>query len=455
MSYDLLGPSNAPNAVTARPDDTRSGSVGAADTWFKDCTSAAAGDGTKVLAAWLNGILGQVRNAIRGNGNTATTSQPVVTENDANDSMLLNAMQHLIQRGQPNYGVDTGTAGSVVVTLSPAPPEYKAGMHLRVKMAYPPAGPTVINCNGLGFKSIVHSGGVALSGSEWKAGDVVEMNFDGTNFQIVNSGVTVLATNTSYYVNPSTGSDSNNGLTAGTAWSTLQHAANWIQKNLDFAGYTVTVYCADGTYTAGASLNGLCRGQTGPSSLLFQGNHATPTNCPIQLSSSGQIAFNAVNGAQFSADGFYTLNMGGTYGQHINTYGAGSIIQGGAWNFGPCGSSGLSGGHVEAAAGSTIYLNSNYTISGGGNAHIVTSSAGQISAAGLTVTVTGTPAFTVAFASAQFCGSIFVQGSTYVGAVTGSRYYLNANGVIWTNGAGVNLFPGSTAGTTASGGQYL
>ena len=40
---DIVGPANAPNAVTARPADTRS--FGALDSWFKDCTSALSNDG--------------------------------------------------------------------------------------------------------------------------------------------------------------------------------------------------------------------------------------------------------------------------------------------------------------------------------------------------------------------------------------------------------------------------
>ncbi|MDH7791872.1 hypothetical protein QBD00_002784 [Ochrobactrum sp. AN78] len=41
------------------------------------------------------------------------------------------------------------------------------------------------------------------------------------------------------------------------------------------------------------------------------------------------------------------------------------------------------------------------------------------------------------------------------GSATGKRYTVYANGTIGTSGSGANYFPGSVAGTVASGGQYL
>jgi hypothetical protein len=82
MSLDLLGPANSPNAVTVRPADTRV--FGGNDTFFEDCSAPGAGDGTKVQAGFLNGLLQQVRRAIRGMG---------VTENNGDDDMLLKAIK--------------------------------------------------------------------------------------------------------------------------------------------------------------------------------------------------------------------------------------------------------------------------------------------------------------------------------------------------------------------------
>ena len=79
---DLLGPASAANATTSRPTDARV--FGGSDTFFKDCTSPAANDGTVVEQAYLNGMLQQIRRAIRGMS---------VIENNADDDMLLKAIQ--------------------------------------------------------------------------------------------------------------------------------------------------------------------------------------------------------------------------------------------------------------------------------------------------------------------------------------------------------------------------
>lgn len=81
MPLDLLGPANATNFTTVRPADTRV--FGADDTYFKDCTPGAR-DGTAVQAGYLNGVLMQLRRAIRG---------MAITENNADDDMLLKAIQ--------------------------------------------------------------------------------------------------------------------------------------------------------------------------------------------------------------------------------------------------------------------------------------------------------------------------------------------------------------------------
>ena len=108
MSTDILGPADAPNFTTSRPADDRT--FGAVDTWMKDCTAPNNNDGTKLKAALVNALIATDRAVVRGNGNTGGGS-PVVTEDNADD-MMLRAIQHLIQRGQPSYAVDSGTANA-------------------------------------------------------------------------------------------------------------------------------------------------------------------------------------------------------------------------------------------------------------------------------------------------------------------------------------------------------
>lgn len=112
---DLLGPADAAGAVTARPSDSRV--FGGSDTWIKDCTSPTAKDGTKITAAYLNGLLAQIRRAIRGMS---------VAENNADDDMLLKAIKAAVagyvtegqlEAAMPIFPM-VGTGGVITYTTS-------------------------------------------------------------------------------------------------------------------------------------------------------------------------------------------------------------------------------------------------------------------------------------------------------------------------------------------------
>lgn len=74
-----------------------------------------------------------------------------------------------------------------------------------------------------------------------------------------------------------------------------------------------------------------------------------------------------------------------------------------------------------------------------------------------TITVQGTLNITV-FAKAENSGGRILcpgaGGYTVTGSVTGTRYSANINGTINTFGGGANYFPGTIAGSTATGAQY-
>jgi hypothetical protein len=182
MALDILGPANAPNSVTARPADDRL--FGTNDTWFKDCTSPVANDGTKLKAAFMNSVAGMARALVRGNGNTLLGAS-IVAENNADDAMAWKSIQHLIQRGQPVYAVDTGGVNALAVALTPAAAEYKAGMSLRVKVAISNTSACTLNVNGLGAKAISMPTGMALSGGEMQTNSIVELVYDGVGFQLL------------------------------------------------------------------------------------------------------------------------------------------------------------------------------------------------------------------------------------------------------------------------------
>jgi hypothetical protein len=111
--------------------------------------------------------------------------------------------------------------------------------------------------------------------------------------------------------------------------------------------------------------------------------------------------------------------------------------------------------HIDAQDGCRIQATANYTISAGitSGMHIYCNG-GHVLITGRTITLTGTPAFSV-FLRCIFTGVVEAQTASFSGSATGSRYDAFGCGVIYTNGGGSSFFPGSSAGSTATGGQYL
>jgi hypothetical protein len=160
---DFLGPaSNTPNVTTSRPSDTRL--FGATDTWFKACTSASAGDGTRVQDAFLNGLIAQLRVAIRGNGDLGAGG-PVVPEDNA-DAMLLTSILSMIQRNKPRVYTDSGTANALVSSGGIVAPELVNGMEVIVFVAFENTGAATFTHGGV-TKPIVRNG-AALKGGEMR-----------------------------------------------------------------------------------------------------------------------------------------------------------------------------------------------------------------------------------------------------------------------------------------------
>lgn len=120
------------------------------------------------------------------------------------------------------------------------------------------------------------------------------------------------------------------------------------------------------------------------------------------------------------------------------------------------------GGHIGAQApGAIVYLYGNYFITAGAPSHLNASIGGIIQGVtlGSTVTITGTPYFSTAFAVA-YQNSFINVGTAFVvwsGSATGARYSVSNLASIGTAGSGATYFPGSVAGYasgSASGGYY-
>lgn len=255
-----------------------------------------------------------------------------------------------------------------------------------------------------------------------------------------------LTANLTLYVRTD-GSDSNNGRTntSGGAFLTLQKAYDVITAEFDLAGYSITVQIADGTYTAGLTA---AQPWTGGGAVIFQGNNGTPANVVISTTSANCVTVSApIPGTlRFLDMKLQTTTSGsGIVNSSVGNVEFGNIDFGASPSF-----------HMQAlGSGANIRRISNYAITGGASYHWVASSNGSIIDQSGTITITGTPAFSGAFAYATRGGVMTVNANTFSGSATGSRYLADSNGVVFTNGGGATYVPGNAVGTTATGGQYV
>jgi hypothetical protein len=81
--------------------------------------------------------------------------------------------------------------------------------------------------------------------------------FNGTTWTAVKGGISETTANITYYINPTTGLDTNDGLTEGTAFKTIMHAVSLLPKIIS---HDVNINLADGFYDEGVNIKGLFDG---------------------------------------------------------------------------------------------------------------------------------------------------------------------------------------------------
>jgi hypothetical protein len=187
---------------------------------------------------------------------------------------------------------------------------------------------------------------------------------------------------------------------------------------------------------------------TGGGMVVIQGNATTPANVVLSTAAAHAIWIKAAlpGVLRFKDFKLQTARSGDAL-----RHDAPGIVEFGNLNFGAC-----AGAHLKtAASGATIKCTASYRISGGAMAHSATTLASVQIVSGVTVTLSGTPAFGALFAQASTGGQTDWSAVTFSGNATGTRYSALLNGVLYTGGGGTSYFPGNAAGSTGSGGQYL
>lgn len=247
----------------------------------------------------------------------------------------------------------------------------------------------------------------------------------------------VLNANRTYFVRTD-GSDSNNGLanSSGGAFLTIQKAID-VVASLDIGIYNVSIRVGSGTFTTPITLKSIM----GSGTVTLRGDNNDNTSTIISVTNADAI------GGYF--DGKYSIEY-----LKIQTTTSGAclapegFITFGNVNFGIC----AGAAQIVLASSKAQYrCYSPYTISGGAaQYHIACLRAGYIEVAFTTITLTGTPNFTLGFIWSAYCAQVLYYSNTIVGSATGPRHLVQLNAVLFTGGL---VLPGSIAGTTATGGQ--
>jgi hypothetical protein len=323
---------------------------------------------------------------------------------------------------------------------------------------------TVTNVDTAGILSIKVGTGTSFKTSTASTGYIyvcpgqtVRFYSDGSNYWALDRPTRcVLKAATTIYV-ATTGSATNDGLTASTPLLDPTFAYNLAGANLDLATQNLTFQLANGTYSGilmdgpllGAFFNRFTIG------VFMTGNPGSPSS--VVISHSGVDppslgAIEAVNGAYAVVDGF---QVSSTTIDDITAFNN-SALQIKDIIFG---APHASQNHISAAFNSIISITGSYTITAGGGCHMIAVQGSTVETLDIvgtiTATITGTPAFTSGFACVQYPSSIVINTPiTYSGSATGARYSGNFNGIINTAGGGATFFPGNSAGVLSTGAQY-
>ena len=273
-------------------------------------------------------------------------------------------------------------------------------------------------------------------------------------------GRELLTSARTYYVSTS-GSDSNDGLTVGNPFLTIQKAID-VANGIDSGGFNVIIQLANGTYSLSSSVT--LKQVSGNPTVIILGDSGTPSNVVLELTGADYMAFEASNISNpYRLDGFRVDVNNATAGTSpsgvIDV--ARSTVQ-------------VQNLEVTASDGQNkpinwfrVEDNSNLIFTGDITIDAYTGTApssykplvvfgsSTLRLQNKTVTLTNTPDWT----SGSFCevdrgGVFFGSGNTFVGAATGSRFRVEELGFILEGTAGAG-FPGDLAGTedTATSGH--
>lgn len=258
-----------------------------------------------------------------------------------------------------------------------------------------------------------------------------------------------LGASTTFYVSP-TGNDSTGTGTLANPFQSVLGAWSKIQNKYLVCNSQITIQLLDGTYDQNlipnfAFLVSPISGHLAYSNISIVGNVATPANVTFNVRNGDGIYLSgpikaSVSGISFvgSGSGIF-LKTDGTAGATLNftncEFGAGAVIQ------------------IHCGGPNEITCNGgSYTISGGASSHVFCEAGGFIDIESSSITLTGTPNFSAAFAAGYNQGAVYFANCTFTGSATGSRF--NASAGFVSSSTSITDLPGDAAGTIRPGGSY-
>lgn len=91
------------------------------------------------------------------------------------------------QDSSATYFTSSGSSNAYILTPSPVITTYTAGQRFYVKASFTNTGTATININALGAKNLTKNGTSSLNSGDLVTGTIYEIEYDGTEFQILNT----------------------------------------------------------------------------------------------------------------------------------------------------------------------------------------------------------------------------------------------------------------------------
>ncbi len=329
-------------------------------TWTfpsNDPTRAGIGSDVDTAVATAFVTLGQLsRQAISGASNASTTVKGIVelatqAETDARTTtggtgaLLVPTPDTARSTLLSDYKVDTGAANAYIITPVPAISAYTTGQIFSFKAVNANTTTSTLNVNGLGVKTIKRiDGATNLQSGDIAAGQVVVVEYDGTNFQLVSTPVksqipAFSASNVHQFVTTTDGVSSSWGTTFD--YQPFTASGTWTKPS-NLSGNEIVIVQAWGGGGAGGGTNATSGVSSGG------GGGGGFTEAKFRASDLGSTVTVTIGAGGIAASGAVG-GIGGTttFGSLLSAFGGGG---GASANGGSNGAGGGGGGTFGAGA---------------------------------------------------------------------------------------------------------